>query len=125
MLSSPRPPVSKVVVGTKVFELNGEMDPFKVTRFGRMVYFIVKSEEEDFAFVLEKGNRMVGKAVVGTDELLSYHPNVIKRQLMDPFSGRVVATVRCRGEKAKSLSLPQTNRFWKKCTQNKQPALML
>ena len=90
-----------------------------------MVYFIVKSEEEDFSFSLEKGPRIVGKTVIGTDELLSYHPNIIRKKLYDPFSGRVVATVRCKGEKAKNLSLPQNNRFWKKCSQDKIQGLML
>ena len=115
----------KVTAGTKTFELNGELDPLKPTRFARIVYFIVKSEEEDFSFSLEKGPRMVGRAVVGTDEILSYHPNTIKRKLLDPFSGRVVATVRCRAEKAKNLSLPQNNPFWKKYSQSKAQAMML
>ena len=34
----------RVTTGTKAFDLNGELDPFKPTRFGRIVYFIVKSE---------------------------------------------------------------------------------
>ena len=109
----------------KAFELNGDLDPFKSTKFGRIVYFIVKSEEEDFTFSLEKGARIVAKATVGTDELLSYHPNVLRKKLLDPFSGKVVATVKFRGEKAKNLSLPQNNKFWKYCSQNKIPAMML
>ena len=42
----------KVTASSKAYELNGDLDPFKPTRFGRMVYFIVKSDEEDFSFSL-------------------------------------------------------------------------
>ena len=42
----------KVTVGNKAFELNGTLDPIKITRFARIVYFIVKSQEEDFSFSL-------------------------------------------------------------------------
>jgi hypothetical protein len=115
----------KVIAGTKAFDLNGELDPFKATRFSRIVYFLVKSEEEDFSFSLEKGPRIIAKGVIGTDELLSYHPNVIRKKLLDPFTGRTVASVRCRGEKAKNLSLPQNNRFWKKCSQGKLQTMIL
>jgi hypothetical protein len=86
---------------------------------------MVKSEEEDFIFWVEKGPRVLGKGTVGTDELLSYHENHLKKKLFDPFSGRAIATVRFRGEKAKNLSLPQNNPFWKQCAQKKEQALML
>jgi len=39
----------------------------------------------------------LAKTTVGTDELLSYHPNILKRKLLDPSTGKVVATVKCRG----------------------------
>ena len=80
---------------------------------------MVKSEEEDFIFWVEKGPRVLGKGTVGTDELLSYHENHLKKKLFDPFSGRAIATVRFRGEKAKNLSLPQNNPFWKQCAQKR------
>lgn len=57
----------KISSGNKVFELKGDLDPVKPTRFARIVYFMVKSEEEDFTFLVEKGTRIVAKGTVGTD----------------------------------------------------------
>jgi hypothetical protein len=57
----------KVTSGNKAFELNGDLDPLKPNKFARLIYFIVKSEEEDFAFTLEKGPRIMAKATIGTD----------------------------------------------------------
>jgi hypothetical protein len=75
--------------------------------------------------VLERKERAVGRAVVGSEELLSHHLNSIRRKLLDG-AGRTVASVRFKCEKAKNLSLPQNNSFWKaQNAKNKQPAVLL
>ena len=101
-----------VLAGNRGFELNSSLEESKLTRFARIVYFIVKSEEEEFSFVLEKNGRTVGRCVVFTEELLSFHPNQLKRKLTDP-NGSSVASLRFKCEKAKNLSLPHNNPFWK------------
>jgi hypothetical protein len=41
------------------------MESPKVLRYSKIVYFIVKSEEEDFGLVLEKNGRAIARASVG------------------------------------------------------------
>jgi hypothetical protein len=56
---------------------------------------------------------------------LSHHLNLVKRKLLDG-AGRAVASVRFKCEKAKNLSLPQNNAFWKaQSSKSKQPAVLL
>jgi hypothetical protein len=43
----------------------------------------MKSEEEDFVFFIEKNLKIVAKVVIGSEELLSYHLNTLKRKLVD------------------------------------------
>lgn len=115
----------KIVAGSRAFELNGKLDPGKATRFARIVYFVVKSEEEEFMIVLEKGNRPLAKAVVFTEELMSYKLNLLKRKLLD-LSGKPVGNVKMKGEKSKNLSLPHNNSFWKEnISKGKQGGVML
>lgn len=94
-------------------------------RFARIVYFVMKSEEDDFEVVLERKERAYAKAVIGSEQLLSHHLNILKRKLLDN-SGRPVASIRFKCEKAKNLSLPQNNAFWKaQNAKGKQSAVIL
>lgn len=75
--------------------------------------------------VLERKERAVGRVVVGSEELLSHHLNTLRRKLLDG-AGRAVASVRFKCEKAKNLSLPQNNAFWKaQNAKGKQSAVLL
>jgi hypothetical protein len=38
----------KIVCGTRSFELGGDFEGSAALRFARLVYFVMKSEEEDF-----------------------------------------------------------------------------
>lgn len=88
-------------------------------KFARIIYFIIKSEEEDFSIVIEKNFKIVAKATVGAEEIISYHLNTIKKKLIDPSTNKLIATIRFKCEKAKTLSLPQNNNFWKNCNKSK------
>jgi hypothetical protein len=53
----------------------------------------MKSEDEDFEVLLERKERVLARVVIGSEELLSHHLNIIKRKLFDN-SKRPVASIR-------------------------------
>lgn len=44
-------------------------------------------------FLIEKNARTVAKLVIGSEELLSYHLNTLKRKINDP-TGKTMASIR-------------------------------
>lgn len=85
----------------------------------------MKSEEEDFTVVIEKNLKVLAKAVIGSEELMSYHLNTLKKKLFNP-NGKHMASIRFKCEKAKSLSLPHSNPLWKNSNlKSKQPSVVL
>jgi hypothetical protein len=54
----------------------------------------MKSEEEDFEFVIEKNSKPIARAIIGSEEVLSYHLNTLKRKMMDLTGTRQLASIR-------------------------------
>lgn len=53
-----------------------------------------------------------------TDEISSYVVNTPKRKIIDE-NGKVVGSIKFKCEKAKSLSTPNNNKFWKESNKKK------
>ena len=86
----------------------------------------MKSEEDEFMFIIEKNSKIAAKVVITAEELLSYHLNSLKRKMMDIAGTKQMASLRFKCEKAKNLSLRQNNPFWKKnVVKGKLPAICL
>jgi hypothetical protein len=115
----------KVVYGNKAFEVSGEMDASKMVRSNKLIYFVVKTEEEDFSIVIERNFKTIGRVSVGAEEVLSYHLNTLRKKIVDASTNKLMASVRFNCEKAKTLSLPQNNAFWRGCAKSKQATAML
>lgn len=61
---------------------------------------------------------MIAQSRFYTDELISYSLNYPKRKLIDQ-SGKNIGYIKFKCEKAKNLSLPHNNKFWKESNKKK------
>jgi len=57
----------KIVYGNKAFEISGEMDSTKTLKYNKIVYFIIKTEEEDFSVVIEKNFKTIARVNIGAE----------------------------------------------------------
>lgn len=61
----------------------------------------------------EKMNKIVAEARFNTVEMLSHKVVTVKKYFTDPVSRRPLGSVKFLCERAKNLSLPSSNNFWK------------
>jgi hypothetical protein len=115
----------KIVYGNKAFEVSGEMDASKTVKSNKLIYFVVKTEEDDFSIVIERNFKTIGRVSIGAEEVVSYHLNTLRKKIIDASTNRLMASVRFNCEKAKTLSLPQNNSFWRGCGKSKQAMAMV
>jgi hypothetical protein len=61
-----------------------------------------------------------------TDEIVAYNLNSIKKKILEITTSKPVCSIRFKCEKAKSLSVPQNNKFWKACNKKRTvPSVMI
>ena len=65
----------------------------------------------------------MAKVAVGPDELVSYKCNIFKKQIVEPISGKLVGTIKFKGEKGRGIS-PHSNALWRNNTQKKQHIIL-
>lgn len=102
----------KIAYGNKGFEVGSEFSGSKINRVKKIIYFIIKSEEEEISIFVEKNLKLVSHNYFFTGDIESYCVNAIKKKLLD-LNGKQIGQIKFKAEKAKNLSNPLNNKFWK------------
>jgi hypothetical protein len=91
----------------------------RAIHFQRIVFIVVKSEEEEVQIVCEKGGKVLAESKFHTGEFLSYKQTQLKKPICDMVSHRQVGVIKFTVEKTKNASLPSNNPFWRVCNKSK------
>jgi hypothetical protein len=92
-----------------------------MTKIKKIIYFIIKSENEEVDFILHKNNKPFSICRVSSSEISQSSLSVIKKKWPDiGNTGKFYGYIKFRGERAKNVSIPQSNKYWRDVLKRKQ-----
>jgi|LakMenE18May11ns_1017448.scaffolds.fasta_scaffold8901425_1 hypothetical protein len=94
-----------------------------MTKIKKIIYFIIKSDNEEVDLILHKNNKPFSICRVSSSEISQSSLTFVKKKWSDlGNTGKFYGYVKLRGERAKNVSIPQSNKYWRDVLRRKQAA---
>lgn len=104
----------KIQYGTKAFDFTEDVDHSKLTKIKKIVYFIIKSDNEDIDIVLQRNGKSLAVCRVSSTELNANMLTIVKKKWQDVNNpSKFYGYIKMRAERGRNLSIPQSNRYWR------------
>lgn len=85
----------KFTYGNKAYEVGSEFTNTKVNKIKKIIYFIIKSEEEEIKILVEKNNKVISEGNFFTGDINSYSVSSFKKKFID-MNGKAIGQIKFR-----------------------------
>jgi len=110
----------KITHSGKAFDFTEDIDKGKITKIKKIVHFLIKSSTEEINFILSKGGKIFTFCRLNSSEIGSNKLTTIKKKWPDQMNpAKFYGFIKVRAERARSLSVPQSNKFWREVLRRK------
>ena len=104
----------KLTHGNKGFDFAEDIDKNKLTKIKKVIFFIIKSETEEVNFILTRGGKVFTYCRFNSSEIVANSLTTIKKKWTDMMNPtKNYGYIKFRGERARNLSVPQSNKYWR------------
>ena len=104
----------KIQQGSKAFDFGEDVDHSKVTKIKKIIYFIIKSENEEVDLLLHRNSKPFSACRISSSEIMQNSLVIIKKKWVAPNNpAKVYGYIKLRAERGKNVSIPQSNKYWR------------